>query len=137
MTLVVHATTVAIGGRAVLIEGSSGAGKSDLALRLIDRGALLVADDRTALVASEGALLASPPPTIAGLIEVRGLGIVTLPYVTDVPLVLVVAPSATVERMPEPAVRTLADVAVPLIAVDPRAAGAPLVVELALCGVAR
>lgn len=132
MTLTIHATTVAIGTRAVLIEGPSGAGKSDLALRLIDRGAVLVADDRTVLTREGERLVASPPATIAGLIEVRGIGVVPLPHVGAARVVLAVDLSATVARMPEPATRIYADVALPLIALDPFEASAPLKVELAI-----
>lgn len=132
MRLAVHATTIAIGTRAVLIEGPSGAGKSDLALRLIDRGAVLVADDRTVLSRAGNRLVASPPDTIAGLIEVRGVGVVSLPYVGAARVVLAVDLSAMVERMPEPASRTFLEVAVPLVALDPFAASAPLKVELAM-----
>lgn len=130
--ITIHATTVAIGTRAVLIEGPSGAGKSDLALRLIDRGAVLVADDRTVLVREGERLVASPPPTIAGLIEVRGIGVVPLPHVGAARVVLAVDLSAKVARMPEPATRTYADVALPLIALDPFESSAPLKVELAI-----
>jgi serine kinase of HPr protein (carbohydrate metabolism regulator) len=132
MTLVVHATTVAIGTRAVLIEGPSGAGKSDLAIRLIDRGAVLVADDRTVLTRDGDRLVASPPAAIAGLIEVRGVGVVPLAYTGAARVVLAVDLSATVERMPEPAFRTLLDLAIPLLALDPFVASAPLKVELAM-----
>ena len=69
-----HASTVSIKGRAVLIEGPSGSGKSDLALRLIDRGATLVSDDYTIVRRIDGNLIASAPPNIAGLCEVRGCG---------------------------------------------------------------
>ena len=78
-TVNIHASCVAIGGKGVLILGDSGAGKSDLALRLIDDGAKLVADDRTELYAARGTLCARAPKSIAGLIEVRGLGIIALP----------------------------------------------------------
>jgi serine kinase of HPr protein (carbohydrate metabolism regulator) len=70
-----HASCVAIKGRAVLIEGRSGEGKSDLALRLIDRGAVLVSDDQTICQRRDGVLHATPPATIAGKIEVRSVGI--------------------------------------------------------------
>ncbi len=75
-TLLVHATAVAIEGEAVLLRGPSGSGKSDLALRLIDGGAQLVADDQTLLRRAGGRVLASAPPAIAGLLEVRGVGVV-------------------------------------------------------------
>lgn len=132
MTLTIHATTVAIGTRGVLILGESGAGKSDLALRLIDRGAVLVADDRTVLRVEGERLIATPPPTIAGLIEVRGIGIVPMPHVGAARVVLAVDLSATVPRMPEPAFRSFADVRLPLLALDPFAASAVLKIELAM-----
>ena len=128
----IHATSVAIRGRAVLIEGASGAGKSDLALRLIDRGATLVSDDYTLLARSGAQLLATAPATIAGRMEVRGLGIVAMPSVADVPVALVVRLSSEVERMPEPATCSIEGVEVPVTAVDPRPASAPIKVELAL-----
>ena len=84
----VHASTVAIEGRAVLIAGRSGSGKSDLALRLIDRGAVLVSDDYTFVRRADGRLLASPPDTIAGRIELRGVGIVEMANLRDVPVAL-------------------------------------------------
>ncbi|WP_040850329.1 HPr kinase/phosphorylase, partial [Nitrospirillum viridazoti] len=73
----VHATCVSVGGAGVLLRGASGSGKSDLALRLVDAGALLVADDQVALAADPTATLltATAPERLAGLIEVRGLGI--------------------------------------------------------------
>jgi len=74
----IHASCVAIGRHSVLIMGNSGAGKSDLALRLIDQGAVLVADDRTVLFVDKGAIHARAPASISGLLEVRGLGIVKL-----------------------------------------------------------
>ena len=128
----IHATSVAIAGRAVLIEGASGTGKSDLALRLIDRGATLVSDDYTVLARRGDELLAAPPPTIAGRMEVRGLGIVAVPHVADVPVALLVRLSPEVERMPEPATRALAGVEVPVTTVDAASPSAPIKVELAL-----
>ncbi|WP_298671365.1 aldolase [uncultured Sphingomonas sp.] len=128
----VHATTVAIGGCAVLLFGPSGAGKSDLALRLIDRGATLVSDDYTDLVAAADVLFASPPPTIAGKMEVRGVGIVELPHVAAVPVSLVVRLDAPVERLPEPGTCTLAERAIPAIAVNPFEASAPIKIELVM-----
>jgi serine kinase of HPr protein (carbohydrate metabolism regulator) len=130
-----HASTVAINGRAVLIEGVSGAGKSDLALRLIDRGATLVSDDYTVVTRrKDGALTASPPATIAGRMEVRGIGILPLPHVVDVPVALIVR-LAPPDRMPDPERRAVAGVAVPVIAVSGFEGSAPFKVELALARV--
>jgi serine kinase of HPr protein (carbohydrate metabolism regulator) len=127
-----HVSTVAIGGRAVLISGLSGSGKSDLALRLIDRGAVLVSDDQTELTLERGRLTAAAPPTIAGQIEVRGLGIMAMPHRSPMPVSLLIELGAPVERMPEPRRRSLCDVAVPTIALDPFEASAPIKAELAL-----
>ena len=124
----VHATSVALktGARwhAVLLRGPSGAGKSDLALRLIDDGARLIADDQTHLAKKGHALIASPPPALAGMIEVRGLGIVKLPrgrLMAAAPLALLVdlVRADEVERMPEPALETLQDVELPQLALAP------------------
>lgn len=129
----VHATAVAIGGRAVLIAGRSGAGKSDLALRLIDRGAILVSDDQTMVIRRDGRLLASPPVTLAGRMEVRGLGIVDLPHAADVEVALVVTVDGTPERLPLTASeRRLAGVTVPMVALAALEPSAPVKVEMAL-----
>ncbi len=98
----IHATCVAIGGKGVLLLGPSGAGKSDLALRLIGRGAKLVADDRCELVVVRGVLTASAPKTIAGLLEVRGVGLVEYPYSPRAAIALAVDLSAAIERLPGP-----------------------------------
>jgi len=127
-----HATTVAIGGRGVMITGPSGAGKSDLALRLIDRGASLVSDDYTDCVVRDGAVGASPPATIAGRIEVRGIGIVDMPYTPHATIALVVILSEAVERMPEARLERVAGVDIPAIALDAFEASAPIKVEIAL-----
>jgi serine kinase of HPr protein (carbohydrate metabolism regulator) len=125
----IHASCVAIGGRAVLLAGRSGVGKSDLALRLIDRGAVLVSDDYTQLLRRDGILRAAPPATIAGKIEVRGIGILEMPHLADVEIALLIDCDAPVIRMPEPATRRLAGVDVPTVALAPLEASAPLKVE--------
>lgn len=126
-------SSVAIGGRAVLIEGASGAGKSDLALRLIDRGATLISDDYTLLNREGAALVASAPETIAGRIEVRGLGIVPMPHADRATVALVVRLTDMPERMPpDDQRRSIAGVGIPEVAIDPRPASAPIKVELAL-----
>ena len=127
-----HATAVAIDGRAVLLEGLSGTGKSDLALRLIDRGATLISDDYTLLVRSGETLLARNPGAMAGRIEVRGIGIVALPHVADVPVGLVVRLGIETMRMPDRRVRRIAGVAVREVAFDAFHASAAIKVELAL-----
>ncbi|MDB5701236.1 MAG: aldolase [Sphingomonadales bacterium] len=128
-----HATCVAIAGRAVLIEGPSGAGKSDLALRLIDRGADLVSDDYTLTRRAETTLLASAPPTIAGKIEVRGIGIQNMCHLDDVPVALLVSLSDIVDRLPEPErARKIAGIDIPVVSLKALEASAPIKVEMAL-----
>lgn len=129
----VHATTVAIDGRAVMINGPSGSGKSDLALRLIDRGFTLVSDDQT-LVRREGErLIASAPPTIAGKIEVRGIGIVDVETVSDVPVALLVELTSDMQRLPDDArERPILGIALPLVSIDAMTASAAAKVALAL-----
>ena len=130
----VYGTSVAIGGDGILLRGPSGSGKSDLALRLIDGGARLVCDDQTALQRIDGALVMSAPAPLAGLIEVRGLGIVRVDHAASAPLRLVVdlERDARIERLPDPRFCTIDGVAVPLIALDPFTASAPAKLRLAL-----
>lgn len=112
-----HANCVRIGAHAVLLRGPSGSGKSGLSLRLIDAGGFLVSDDRTDLAARDGRLIASAPDQIAGLCEVRGIGVVRgLPQKTEgdvrVLIDLVTDPN-TVERMPEPDFEEICGIAIP------------------------
>ncbi len=121
-----HATTVAIDGAAILLRGPSGSGKSDLALRLIDGGAQLVADDQTVLQRVGVEVLAAAPPTIAGLIEIRGIGIINMEMAAPAPLLLIadlVAPGE-VERVPQRGCETVLGVSVALIALAPFEASA-------------
>ena len=128
----VHASCVSIGGKAILLAGRSGSGKSDLALRLIDRGARLVSDDYSFLRRVDGRLLASAPPNIAGKIEIRGIGIVEMEPVSDVPVALLIDLDQRPERMPQAAeTRMIAGVAVPVIGCSALEASAPLKVEAA------
>ncbi|HEX6742342.1 MAG TPA: HPr kinase/phosphatase C-terminal domain-containing protein [Sphingomicrobium sp.] len=129
----VHASTVASDGRAVLITGPSGAGKSDLALRLLDRGFTLVSDDRTIVRRVGDRLIASAPPTIAGKLEVRGIGIVEMDAVTDVPVALIVELTSDIQRLPDDSrERLILGVPLPLISVDATTASAPSKVALGL-----
>jgi serine kinase of HPr protein (carbohydrate metabolism regulator) len=133
----VHGTCVALGERAALLRGGSGAGKSDLALRFLalaaegERRPLLVADDQVWVEArGPDELVASPPETLAGRIEVRGIGIVEMPYRAEARLVVVVdlvAPPIVPRLPPEPVERVLiAGVALPRLALAPFEASAPL-----------
>lgn len=132
-----HGTCIDIAGRGVLLRGAPGAGKSDLALRLIDGGARLVADDRVVLARDGDGLLARAPDALAGRLEVRGIGIVCLKpehVAPSVPLTLIadlVAPAA-VERLPDARRETLLGVSLPVIALDPFAASAPAKLRLAV-----
>ncbi len=128
----VHATCVALHGRAVLLLGPPGSGKSDLALRLIDRGWRLVADDQVELCATNGVLLARCPATIAGRIEIRGVGIAVRSFIADVPVVLALDLTATPARLPEPGSRAIGGAILPCLALAPFEASAPLKVEAAL-----
>ena len=128
-----HASTVALDGRAVLITGPSGSGKSDLALRLIDRGFALVSDDRTLVRKVGERLIASAPPTIARKLEVRGIGIVEFEAVAEMPVALVVELGSEIERLPEQTrERAILGVSVPLITVDAMTASAAAKVALGL-----
>ena len=130
----IHATAVVIGNRCVLLRGPSSAGKSDLALRLIDGGAMLVADDRTELIRKEGNLIARCPSAITGKLEVRGVGILTLPYVSPATVSMVVdlvAPEE-VERLPVTAGVELLGEQVRQVSLAPFEASAPGKVRVAL-----
>jgi hypothetical protein len=135
-TTLANVTCVAIDGgqglRAVLIEGAPGSGKSSLALALIDRGAVLIGDDGVTLDERDGRLWALPPPNIAGLIEVRNVGLVTLP--------ITIAPLALAIRLDEAAPRHIeaaepvecAGHALPLVALHPSSPILSLRAEFAL-----
>lgn len=128
-----HSSTVALDGRAVLISGPSGSGKSDLALRLLDRGFTLVSDDRTILRKQGGQLIATAPETIKGKLEIRGIGIVEMESVANVPVALVVELTSDIERMPDDSQeRLILGAGIPLISVDAMTASAPSKVAVAL-----
>lgn len=141
----VHGTCVVVGDCGVLILGPSGSGKSDLALRLIDQpgngtGAValtarLVADDQVAITRRDNRLFAAAPPRLAGLLEVRGLGIVRVDHArqAEVGLAVRLADADSIERLPEKnAQLVLLDIAVPEIAVDAAAASAPARIRAAV-----
>jgi HPr kinase/phosphorylase len=113
--ILIHATSVALGARVrrfggiegfgVLLTGESGSGKTDVALRLIAEGGLLISDDQTALSADGTFLFAESISSIVGQMELRGIGIIKLDHAAKAPIALVVKldPSAAPERLPEPA----------------------------------
>lgn len=139
----VHGTALAVGARAVLIRGPSGAGKSDLALRCIvappvmadGPRAMLISDDQVGLAREGDGIVVSPPSTLAGKIEVRGLGVVPVAYCPSARLALVVdlVPPEAVPRYPlEPLSAVLLGTALPLLRLTPFEASAPAKVVLAL-----
>ena len=138
----IHASCVAIGRRGVLLIGKSGSGKSDLALRLIDGGAGLVADDRTLLTVTDGLLRARAPESIKGLLEIRGLGIVALASRAGVEIALVVRLGREGARLPaariyHPPAPLKGAKPVPLIELNARFASAPAKIRMALAGFSR
>lgn len=132
MSRTIHASCVEIDGRGVLLAGRSGSGKSDLALRLIDRGARLVSDDYTELRAEDGRLIGSAPEKISGMIEMRGIGIVPLASVPEAPVALHVRVDEPAERLPEPGVLEIEGVSLPSLSLPALEASAPIKVEQAL-----
>lgn len=133
----IHASCVAIGNKGVLLLGKSGAGKSDLALRLIDDGARLVADDRVLLFLKNGTLNARAPDTIRGLLEIRGVGIVELPVRRQIQLALAVVLGSEGPRLPgpkfwRPPAPLRMNTKLPQIALDARYASSPAKVRAAL-----
>ena len=115
-----QASAVSIDGRALLIEGEPGSGKSSLALALIDRGAQLIGDDGVTLARGGERLLASPPPNIAGLLEVRGVGLVSLPTAEPSPVALILTLVTGGDRLPETVpTREILGLAIPALPFTP------------------
>jgi HPr kinase/phosphorylase len=115
-SLNIHGTAIAVSGRGVLLRGPSGIGKSDLALRLIEQGAALIADDRTLLHRNSDSVWVSAPETILGVIEVRGVGLVRMPFLKEAKLhaVIDLVSEAEVERLPPPDTEEIMGIAMPL-----------------------
>lgn len=130
----VHATAVSIEGNGVLLMGDSCSGKSDLALRLLQQDARLVTDDRAELFVTEGHLNVSPPPQLEGMLEIRGVGIVVLPFDKSAPVAMVceLTPRQEIERLPEAKTRLIEGVRLPVFRIDPFELSAPEKVRMAL-----
>jgi HPr kinase/phosphorylase len=129
-----HASCVELSRTGIVLLGPSGSGKSDLALRLIDLGARLVADDQLGVERQGDRLLGRPAEPLAGLLEVRGFGIVKLPWHTVCPLGLAVGldPVGPLPRLPEAQTYDLLGVRLPYLRLDPRAPSACAKIRLAL-----
>jgi serine kinase of HPr protein (carbohydrate metabolism regulator) len=133
--MLINATCIAIGNKGVLIAGPAGAGKSDLGLRLIDEGAALVADDQTELSLDGDVLMGAAPASIAGLFEVRHIGLVRMPHVPRVPIALYVELALLhdkLERLPEAKKKPLLERPVPHIRLPAFAASTPAKIRAAL-----
>lgn len=130
----IYGTCVALSGFGVLLRGPSGSGKSDLALRLIDGGARLVADDQVELTLdAAGRVMARPPKPLAGLLEVRGVGILPVDAVRTAPIGLVVdlAADDRIERLPGVETCLLLDRPIRRITLAPFHSSTPAKVRLA------
>jgi serine kinase of HPr protein (carbohydrate metabolism regulator) len=130
----VHATCIAIDGYGILLRGPSGSGKSDLALRAIDRGARLVADDRVVLTRRGRSVIASAPSSLHGLIEIRGLGIMRMDAAAEARVALAVdlTEPGLVERLPPPRDCDIEGASISWMALAPFEASAPAKLRLAL-----
>ncbi len=128
----IHATCVAMDGIGLLLRGVSGSGKSDLALRLIDGGAELVADDRVDLQVGAGHLMAAPPQALQGLLEVRGLGILHIPWRQSVAVraFIDLVQSDPIDRLPETRYETVMGISLPCFLLNPQTPSATAKVGL-------
>jgi len=131
MTLI-HASCVSVLDSGILLRGPSGSGKSDLALRLIDRGAMLVADDYVEIRLEAARAIARPPERLAGLIEIRGAGLIQMPWHPSVVLDLIVDLVARAEmpRMPEAETVDIAGATLPRVALHAFDASTPAKIRL-------
>lgn len=132
----VHGTCVVIGDAGILIRGGPGTGKSDLALRLIDDGARLVSDDQVRLRVRDGAVIASAPDALKGMLEVNGVGLARLDSLhtaeeASVTLLADLVDSGATVRLPRPQREMVLGIGIPRIAISPFEASAPAKLRLA------
>jgi len=134
-SMLIHASCVVLNSKAILLAGPSGIGKSDLALRLIDSGAMLLSDDQTELRLEGDTIIASPPVPIQGLMEIRHVGIAQMPFAPSAPVALYVELTSlddTLERLPEPDTLLLLDRPVRRLRLPSFAASTPAKIRAAL-----
>jgi len=134
-----HATAVDIAGQGVLLCGPSGAGKSDLALRLVDRGATFISDDQVELIERRRGLYVSAPPALRGFMEIRGLGITSLPVAGGTYLALIVdlVPTESVPRLPTLDYKQVLGKKIPLLRLNAFEYSTPIKIELAVEDISR
>lgn len=130
----IHATCVSVDNQGVLLRGASGSGKSDLALRLIDQGGVLVADDRVNVSNQGEQIIASSPTKIAGLLEVRGVGIIRLIHLGSIPVGLLVdlVDSADTPRLPSAITTTFQGIEIKHLQLNAFETSTPAKIRLAL-----
>ncbi|MBR4126072.1 MAG: HPr kinase/phosphatase C-terminal domain-containing protein [Alphaproteobacteria bacterium] len=128
---VIHASCIEFSGSGILICGDSGSGKSDLCLRMLDTGANLVADDQTQIENVGGRLTASCPERLRGLLEIRGIGIVTTPTVpeAEIRLKLILQPTEKIARMPALQTESIEGISIPVLRMNPFEASAILKIK--------
>lgn len=127
----IHATAVSIGGVGVIITGPSGSGKSDLAIRLIDRGAVLIADDYVCIEPSAIGPILRCPENITGKIELRGVGIIERPFAQGIVAQMHIALGAEGERLPlDMPKQPVGDITLPTLAMDAFHSSSPIKAEI-------
>ena len=120
-SLQIHATCINLEGLGLLLRGPSGSGKSDLALRMMENNSQLIADDRVDLTLEEGVLVARAPSCLRGLLEVRGVGVIEVPYSNCIQILGIInlVENNKIQRLPVPRTELLLGVEIPSYQLDP------------------